>query len=95
MVNYIPFLEDDGVNESDTTDFEVWPNPVSDGSFTLTLENAIPSELVIYNVNGQMVKTQRIDNQTNIINVESLGSGVYFVEIRDISGKTVKKVLIK
>ena len=95
LVNYIPFLEDDGVNESDTTDFEVWPNPVSDGSFTLTLENAIPSELVIYNVNGQMVKTQRIDNQTNIINVESLGSGVYFVEIRDISGKTVKKLLIK
>ena len=53
LVNYIPFLEDDNVSESDTTDFEVWPNPVSDGSFTLTLENAIPSELVIYNVNGQ------------------------------------------
>jgi hypothetical protein len=42
-----------------------------------------------------MVKTQRIDNQTNIINIESLGSGVYFVEVRDISGKTVKKLLIK
>ncbi len=95
LVNYIPFLENDNVSESNTTSFEVWPNPVSDGSFTLTLENAMPSELVIYNVNGQMVKTQRIDNQTNIINVESLGSGVYFVEIRDISGKTVKKLLIK
>jgi hypothetical protein len=95
LVNYIPFLEDDNVSESNTTDFEVWPNPVSYGSFTLTLENAIPSELVIYNVNGQMVKTQRIDNQTNIINIESLGSGVYFVEVRDISGKTVKKLLIK
>ncbi len=95
LVNYIPFLEDDDVGESDITSFEVWPNPVSDATFTLTLENAIPSELVIYNVNGQMVKTQRIDNQTNIINVESLGSGVYFVEIRDISGKTVKKLLIK
>ena len=95
LVNYIPFLEDDNVSESNTTDFEVWPNPVSYGSFTLTLENAIPSELVIYNVNGQIVKTQKIDNQTNVINVESLGSGVYFVEVRDISGKTVKKLLIK
>ena len=95
LVNYIPFLEEDGVNESDIIAFEVWPNPVSDATFTLTLENTMPSELVIYNVNGQMVKTQRIDNQTNIINVESLGSGVYFVEIRDISGKTVKKLLIK
>jgi len=95
LVNYIPFLEDDNVSESNTTDFEVWPNPVSYGSFTLTLENAIPSELVIYNVNGQMVKTQRIDNQTNIINIESLGSGVYFVEVRNTSDKSVKKLLIK
>ena len=95
LVNYIPFLEDDNVSESNTTDFEVWPNPVSNATFTLTLENALPSELVIYNVNGQIVKTQRIDNQTNIINIESLGSGVYFVEVRDISGKTVKKLLIK
>ena len=95
LVNYIPFLEDDNVSESNTTDFEVWPNPVSYGSFTLTLENAIPSELVIYNVNGQMVKTQKVDNQSNVINVESLGSGVYFVEVRNTSDKSVKKLLIK
>ncbi len=95
LVNYIPFLEDDNVSESNTTAFEVWPNPVSDGSFTLTLEKAIPSELVIYNVNGQIVKSQKIDNQTNVINVESLGSGAYFVEVRNTSDKSVKKLLIK
>ena len=95
LVNYIPFLEDDNVSESNTTAFEVWPNPVSDGSFTLTLAKAISSELVIYNVNGQIVKTQKIDNQTNVINVESLGSGVYFVEVRNTSDKSVKKLLIK
>lgn len=95
LVNYIPFLEDDNVSESNTTAFEVWPNPIFDGSFTLTLEKAIPSELVIYNVNGQIVKSQKIDNQTNVINVESLGSGVYFVEVRNTSDKSVKKLLIK
>ena len=95
LVNYIPFLEDDNVSESDIASFEVWPNPVSDGSFTLTLENAIPSELVIYNVNGQIVKSQKIDNQTNVINVDSLGSGAYFVEVRNTSDKSVKKLLIK
>ena len=95
LVNYIPFLEDDNVSESNTTDFEVWPNPVSNATFTLTLEKAIPSKLVIYNVNGQIVKTQKIDNQTNVINIESLGSGVYFVEVRNTSDKSVKKLLIK
>ena len=95
LVNYIPFLEDDGVNESDITSFEVWPNPVSDGSFTLTLENAIPSELVIYNVNGQMVKTQRIDNSVNTIRIDTMESGIYFVELKNDNGTKVKKLIVK
>ena len=95
LVNYIPFLEDDNVSESNTTDFEVWPNPVSDGSFTLTLENAIPSELVIYNVNGQMVKTQRIDNSVNTIRIDTMESGIYFVELKNDNGTKVKKLIVK
>ena len=95
LVNYIPFLEDDGVNESDITSFEVWPNPVSDGSFTLTLENAIPSELVSYNVNGQMVKTQRIDNSVNTIRIDTMESGIYFVELKNDNGTKVKKLIVK
>ena len=95
LVNYIPFLEDDGVNESDIIAFEVWPNPVSDGSFTLTLENAIPSELVIYNVNGQMVKTQRIDNSVNTIRIDTMESGIYFVELKNDNGTKVKKLIVK
>ena len=82
------------MSESNTAAFELWPNPAQ-GRFTLTLEKSMPSEVVIYNVNGQIVKSQKTDNQTNVINVESLGSGVYFVEVKNISGKTVKKVLVK
>lgn len=95
LVTFIPFIGYDALNELDTTAFEVWPNPIFDGSFTLTLEKAISSELVIYNVNGQIVKSQKIDNQTNVINVQSLGSGAYFVEVRNTSDKSVKKLLIK
>ena len=95
LVTFAPFLEDDDVSESNATAFEVWPNPVFSGCFTLTLEEAIPSELLIYNANGQMVKSQRIDNHNNAINIESLKSGVYFVEVRNTTGKTVRKILIK
>ena len=95
LVTFIPFIGYDCMNETEALTFEVWPNPVSNATFTLTLEKAIPSELVIYNVNGQIVKSQKIDNQTNVINVESLGSGAYFVEVRNTSDKSVKKLLIK
>ena len=94
LVNYIPFLEDDGVSESYTTAFELWPNPVTNGNFTLTLKKAMISKVVIFNVHGQIVKTQLIDNLVNTINVEALKSGVYFVEVRNANGKTVKKFVV-
>ena len=95
LVTFVPFLENDNVSESNTTDFEVWPNPVSDGSFTLTLENAKPSKVVIYNVNGQMVKTQRIDNSVNTIRIDTMESGIYFVELKNDNGTKVKKLIVK
>ena len=95
MVYYIPFLTEDGVNEVKTTGFEVWPNPVSKGCFTLTLEKAMPTEMTIYNVNGQVVKSQSIDNQINTINIEALKSGVYFVEVKNTESKNVKKIIIQ
>ena len=95
LVYYIPFLTEDGVNEVKTTGFEVWPNPVSNGSFTLTLENAMPTEVTIYNVNGQMVKSQIIENQINTISIEALKSGVYFVEVKNNESKNLKKIIIQ
>ena len=71
------------------------PNPVSNGNFTLILEKAMLSEMVIYNLNGQIVNSQQIDNKENTININSLESGVYFVEVRNEDGKTVKKIVIK
>ena len=53
------------------------------------------SKVVIFNVHGQIVKTQLIDNLINTINVEALKSGVYCVEVRNANGKTVKKFVVK
>jgi hypothetical protein len=95
LVTFIPFVGYDAVNESNDTAFDVYPNPVSDGIFTLSLEKSLPSEVVIYNVKGQIVKSQQIDNKVNTINVEDLESGVYFVEIKNVEGKYLNKIIIQ
>lgn len=95
LVTFVPFIDVDGLNESNTLIFEMSPNPVCNGNFTLTLEKAMPSEVVIYNVNGQIVKSQLIDNLINTISVETLGRGVYFVEVKNTEGKTVKKIILE
>jgi hypothetical protein len=71
------------------------PNPVCNGNFNIILEKAMFSEVVIYNVNGQIVKSQLIDNLINTISVETLGRGVYFVEVKNTEGKTVKKIILE
>ena len=95
LVNYIPFLEDDDVSESDITSFEVWPNPVSNGRFGLTLEKAMPSIVTIYNLNGQCVRTQYIENEINVIGIEALDTGVYFLQVSNSKGKVLKKIVVK
>ena len=95
LVTFIPFIGYDAVNEVKTSSFEVWPNPVSKGNFTLTLEKAMPSEVVIYNLNGQRILSQRIENKINTINVNALESGVYFVVVENTEGKIVKKIIIE
>lgn len=95
LVTFVPFIDVDDVNESNTFAFEISPNPVSNGAFTLKLEKAIRSEVMIYNVYGQIVKHQQIDNLINTINTEELESGVYFVEVRNAKERIVKKIIIK
>ena len=95
LVTFVPFIDVDGINESNILCFEVSPNPVSNGNFTLTLDKVIPSEMVIYNVNGQIVKSQQIDNLIKTINVEALEPGMYFVAVKNTEGKVVKKIIIK
>jgi hypothetical protein len=51
--------------------------------------------LVIYNVNGQMVKTQRIDNSVNTIRIDTMESGIYFIELKNDNGTKVKKLIVK
>ena len=95
LVTYVPFVGYDAVNETKTMSFDISPNPVLNGDFTLTLNKNIPSEVTIFNVNGQIVKSQHVDNSVNTINVEVLESGVYFVEVKNTEGKVVKKIIIK
>ena len=94
LVTYIPFVDFDEVNENKTIDFAVWPNPVSNGVFNLVLDEATPSEVMIFNLNGQFIKSQRIENNTNVINVHDLNTGIYNVYVKSPLGYFYKKLVI-
>ena len=95
LVTYIPFIDVDAVYDITTTGFEVWPNPVSNGSITLTLEEEMPSEVTIFNLNGQIITSQHIENKVNTIHVNTFESGVYFIEVKNAENMMVKRLIIE
>lgn len=82
LVTFVPFLEDDGMGESNITAFEVWPNPAH-GRFMVEGKG----KMTIMNALGQILINHEIDGKESI----ALTQGLYFVKI----GNTTQKVIIE
>jgi len=79
-----------GVNYNEDINNFIYPNPAKN-SFSISSSNEIIS-YVIYNISGD--KVLEGDNKINI-DITSLSSGVYFVNITKNDSKSVKKLIVK
>ncbi len=78
------------IQDVERFDFTISPTPVST---YLTIETDIQLEKInIYGINGKLMLTQ---NETSCINVSSMESGSYIIELFEINGKTSAKKFIK
>lgn len=66
----------------------VYPNPVSQ-YFMVTSPQLSIDKVEIFNNLGQLVKTQKLTQTNNIINIEELESGAYYLRIYN-EGKVLK-----
>lgn len=71
--------------------FMIYPNPSSE-IVNISLEENLTLEKVnIYNVLGQLIKTEKI----NLINVNSFLKGTYYFEVITDKGKATKAIIVK
>ena len=85
------FVSTEGVEELEAS-FNIYPNPVSDMLFIETEVEV--EEVVVYDVYGRqqsMVNGQ----QSTVIDVSNLNSGVYFVKVVTSEGEAVKRFIKK
>jgi len=73
----------------------VYPNPASK-YFMITSPQVDIDEVEIFNTVGQLVKTQKLTQANNVINIEDLASGTYYLRIYNAgeflkSDKIIKK----
>ncbi len=93
-----------GVKEELTIDngqLIITPNPVKD-ICTFTLSNTStdsyrdhnPNSLTLYDIMGRVILQQVFNNKTQL-NIASLSPGIYIVEVKDKSGRSLKGKIVK
>lgn len=66
------------------------PNPAQ---ADITIGNSLGSIIEIYNVNGVLQKTISIDNNQDVININEMTTGIYFLHFSGSEGTTVKRLI--
>jgi hypothetical protein len=59
------------------------------------LDEATPSEMVFYNLDGQKVMSQHIENKVNTIIINALENGIYIIEVKNAEKTLWKRFVIE
>lgn len=70
-------------------DFNLYPNPATD-QLTIQSEETI-DQIEIFNISGQILRS--FNSQSKVINIQNLGSGIYFIRLRSDDSFTMKKFI--
>ena len=71
--------------------FTLFPNPTS-STFTITSTDKIET-MKLYNILGELLITETINNNQSTINISQFSKGIYFAEIKTEKGIVRKKVV--
>ncbi len=80
------------INEKENN-INIYPNP-SNGIFNINLENT-DNTIEIYNINGQLILSQKANDSNTTIDLSSQAKGVYFVKITSEQNVYNNKIIIK
>lgn len=77
-------------------DFEILPNPASDKIELIGLNPDIELTAIdIYSINGLLVKQCNLVQNSRSIDVSSLNSGVYFIQVNTENSTYIQKLVIE
>ena len=81
-----------GIQESEPFSVLLYPNPANE--YIVIKSNRLLKEIVILNQFGEVVLRMKPDSVDYIIHLNDIPSGLYFMQIKALSGSTYKKVVV-
>ena len=73
--------------------FKLYPNPVN--QYLNILLSTIDNVILIYNLQGELVKTSFVSTTYCKLNITDLSSGMYVVEVKNKKGRNFQKFIIE
>jgi hypothetical protein len=70
-----------------------YPNPVSNGKIYIISKNTTDKEITIFDVLGKKVTHTILNNKE--LNISSLTSGVYIIQIKEGENTATRKLIVK
>jgi len=97
-VNFSPGLKVDGssvlnVKENQLETFTMYPNPVIDGKLTIKSKSNGLKKIELFDISGRSVLQTNLTS--NVLNVESIKGGIYFLKVSQDNHVTTSKLVIK
>lgn len=80
--------EASSINHVTNNDVTVWPLAVQN---TLNVNLAVPSEVQVYSLTGELLKSEEVSDGTTSINVSELSKGLYLVKAGNKVFRVIKK----
>jgi hypothetical protein len=84
-----------GINDLNSLELSVYPNPSRDGVFTVRTEAGLDGEIVVYDLLGKLVLTQSISQEGKTILEIPTVLGTYFMELRAKTKSKTEKIQIQ
>ena len=83
----------DSTKLPEKSSFKLYPNPAVNGVVYITTTNNSNKEIIIYDVFGEIVLTDRITSNT--LNISRLVSGVYMLQVTEGNKTMTRKLVVK
>ncbi len=81
------------INNNEIESFSLYPNPVSNGKFSISTEENSIKNIELYDVMGKMVLSKSVRNKESI-DISSLNSGIYILKAEENSKNATRKLII-
>ena len=81
------------INETANEVIEIYPNP-SSNNVNINIANNGLYVMTIYDCKGSIIKTEKLHEGINNIELEEIQSGIYFIKLEGNNGVYNKKIII-